>query len=479
MKNLLSVCLLAETALMAPLYAQENAPASPASSSPQTNSTSKEPKSIELGPNWLSALNWRSIGPAGMGGRIVDFAVVGSDPSMYWVATASGGLLKTTNNGTTFVHQFDHEGTVSVGSVSVAPSDPNIVWVGTGENNPRNSVSYGDGVYKSTDGGKSWKHMGLEKTFQTGRVAIHPKDPNIVYVGAMGRLWGTNEDRGVFKTTDGGETWKKVLYVNDTSGVIDLRINPREPEILLAATWEVRRDGFDSHPGEPSPDGYNSYDPIKKWGPGSRLYKTTDGGTNWRRLTNGLPTCNLGRIGLDYYLKDPNTVFAIIDSEKAGMGTPPRSGASVYTGFFGEDVENGVRLARVLDNSPGSKAGLQTEDIVQALDGKPVTHFEQLTEEIRSHKIGDKVKLKLLRGDKNVEVEVTLERRPETPGAGAVFLGANGEDAEEGVRLTGVVEESPAAKAGLQVGDLVQAVGEKAIQSYNQMLDEIRSEERR
>src|SRR6185503_12495920 len=179
------------------------------------------------------------------------------DPAHYWVATASGGLLKTENNGVTFIHQFDHEATVSIGDVCVAQSDPKIVWVGTGENNPRNSVSYGDGVYKSTDGGKPWKNMGLKKTYQIGRVVIHPKNPNIVYVGALGRLWGPNEERGVFKTTDGGETWEKVLFVDDKSGVVDMRMSPAEPETLLAATGEVMRDGFDPHPGDPPADGYN------------------------------------------------------------------------------------------------------------------------------------------------------------------------------------------------------------------------------
>jgi hypothetical protein len=158
-------------------------------------------KEMTLDPKWLGAVAWRSIGPANMSGRIVDLAVVESEPTTYWVATASGGLIKTTNNGVTYVHQFDREATVSIGSVAVAPSDPNIVWVGTGENNPRNSVSYGDGVYKSIDGGRSWKNMGLKKTFQIGRMAIHRTNPNVVYVGALGRLYGPNEERGLYRTT--------------------------------------------------------------------------------------------------------------------------------------------------------------------------------------------------------------------------------------------------------------------------------------
>src|SRR5438132_6704334 len=171
-----------------------------------------------ISPEWIKTMKWRCIGPAAMSGRIVAIAVNESDPTTYWIATASGGLLKTINNGVTFQHQFDREETVSIGDVCVAPSDPNIVWVGTGENNPRNSVSYGDGVYKSTDGGKTWKNMGLKKSFQIGRIVVHPKDPNIVYVGALGRLYGPSPERGVYKTTDGGTNWKKILHVDEKTG---------------------------------------------------------------------------------------------------------------------------------------------------------------------------------------------------------------------------------------------------------------------
>src|SRR6185436_8748086 len=176
--------------------------------------TGKAAPNFEVESQWLKSLNWRCLGPANMGGRITDIAVSPSDSSMWWIATASGGLLKTINNGVTLEHQFDHEATVSIGAVEVAPSDANILWVGTGEANPRNSVSYGDGVYKSTDGGKHWKCMGLKGSYQTGRILIHPTNPNVVYVGALGRLYGPNEERGVFKTTDGGQTWTKALYVD-------------------------------------------------------------------------------------------------------------------------------------------------------------------------------------------------------------------------------------------------------------------------
>src|SRR5437762_4511532 len=148
-------------------------------------------------------------------------------------------------NGITFEHQFDNEATVSIGDVCVAPSDKNIVWVGTGENNPRNSVSYGDGVYKSTDGGKTWKNMGLKETFQIGKILIHPKDPNVVFVGALGRLYGPNPERGLYKTTNGGESWEKLsLPADDKTGILDMRMHPSEPDTLIVATWERQRDPF-------------------------------------------------------------------------------------------------------------------------------------------------------------------------------------------------------------------------------------------
>src|SRR5262249_46814594 len=222
---------------------RRNTPAAPPTSSPDGT----------IPNDWIKTLSWRCIGPANMGGRITAISVFEADPTTYWIATASGGLLKTVNNGITFDHQFDHAATVSIGDVCVAPSDKNIVWVGTGENNPRNSVSYGDGVYKSTDGGKTWKNMGLQKSYQIGRIAIHPKDPQTVYVGALGRLYGPNEERGLFKTSDGGKTWTKVLYVDDKTGIIDLQINPADPSTLLVAAWDRLRDEFDDFLGEPPP----------------------------------------------------------------------------------------------------------------------------------------------------------------------------------------------------------------------------------
>jgi photosystem II stability/assembly factor-like uncharacterized protein len=377
-----------------------------------------------VSPEWLKALNWRCIGPASMGGRITAISVFENDPCTYFIGTASGGLLKTVNNGVTFEHQFDHEATVSIGDVCVAPSDRNIVWVGTGEANPRNSVSYGDGVYKSTDGGKTWKNMGLKKSFQIGRIAIHPKNPNIVYVGALGRLYGPHEERGLFKTTDGGVSWQKVLYTDDKTGVIDIRMHPSDPETLLVAMYERRRDEFDTHRGEPPPaDGYDNYDPIKKWGPGSALYKTTDGGKTFRKLSKGLPTCHLGRIGLDYYRKDPNIVFAIIDTEKIGMGLAATAD-NVYLGVVGEDADAGMRVTQIVAGSPAAQAGIKTGDVIVKVDKKPVPSFGQLSQLVRVHKAGDKLAVDLTREGKSQEVLVTLKNQPAGTQPAGLFGGS-------------------------------------------------------
>jgi photosystem II stability/assembly factor-like uncharacterized protein len=342
-----------------------------------------------------------------MGGRIVALSVYEADPTTYWVATASGGLLKTANNGVIFEHQFDREATVSIGDVCVAPSNKEIVWVGTGENNPRNSVSYGDGVYKSTDSGKTWKNMGLKKTFQIGRILVHPKNPDIVYVGALGRLYGPNEERGLFKTTDGGKTWKKILYVDDKTGIIDMRMNPADPETLLVAAYERQRDGFDFN------------DPAKKFGAGSGLYRTTDGGKSFQKITKGLPTCKLGRIGIDWYRKDTHTVYLILESEKIGSG-PPRVAAAANLGLEGEDGTKGARVTQISRNGSAGQAGLQIDDVITGIDDKTIGSYAALVEEVGKHKRGDKIKLRYRRGQENKEVEVTFLAPPNAPGGGAL-----------------------------------------------------------
>jgi photosystem II stability/assembly factor-like uncharacterized protein len=184
----------------------------------------------------FDGLRFRSIGPATMGGRVDDFAVLESNPSVYYVAMAIGGLWKTTNNGTTFEALFQHEDISSIGDVAIAPTDPNLVWLGTGENNNRQSSSWGGGMYKSTDGGRTWKNMGLADTRHIARVIVDPVDHDVVYVAALGHLWGANKERGIYKSTDGGATWHNVLFVDDNTGATELVMDPSNNKVLYAAT---------------------------------------------------------------------------------------------------------------------------------------------------------------------------------------------------------------------------------------------------
>lgn len=431
---------------------------------------------------WTKGIRWRSIGPANMGGRIVDLAVNERDPNTWWAATASGGLIKTTNNGNSFVHQFDREATVSIGAVAVSASNPDILWVGTGENNPRNSVSYGDGVYKSTDGGKTWANMGLKKTFQIGEIVIHPTNPDIVYVGALGRLYGNNEERGVFKTVDGGKTWERCFYIDDRTGIIEMQMSPADPETLIVTAWERLRDGFDSWPGSeiPIPEGYGGYDPIRKWGPGSGLYKTTDGGKNWKKLTKGLPTSQMGRIGIDWYRKDPNVLFAVIDCENIGKGPAP---LNVLWGAVGENRENQVTVTQVYANSPAAKAGLKVGDIIESLNDEAITDFDRILDTIRDKKAGDTFKTAVKRGAESITLEYTLvsrgaNRSGESGGGGGSMrtlglFGAFGEDADEGLKISTIFPESAAQKAGIQAEDIITEFDGKKSQSWEELLEQL------
>ncbi|MDJ0973280.1 MAG: PDZ domain-containing protein, partial [Planctomycetota bacterium] len=372
----------------------EDAPKAAKAASPEKPAAAKAAPTMPAG--WSDALTWRSIGPANMGGRITALAVYEKQPTTFWAATASGGLLKTVNNGQTFEHQFDREAVVSIGDVDIAQSDPNIVWVGTGESNPRNSVSWGNGVYKSTDGGKTWAHMGLEKSFQIGAVRVHPTNPDVVYVGALGRLWGTSAERGLYKTEDGGKTWKRVLFVDDKSGVIDVVMHPSNPDTLLVATYERQRDGFCTN------------SPKKRWGHGSGLWRTTDGGKTFERVTKGLPTGKIGRIGLCYSQKNPDNVFMVLESEKTGKAPAD----SPYLGINGENADVGSRLTNIVKEGPAAKAGLLKGDIVLGMDGERVHDYAEFIRMARRHVAGDVVKLEIVRERKTLEVELTFGKRP-------------------------------------------------------------------
>lgn len=253
----------------------------------------------------LQDLKPRNIGPGGMSGRVTAIDAVHVNPDIMYVGTASGGLWKSTSGGIKWEPIFDKELTASVGAIAIQQSNPSVLWVGTGEGNPRNSLNGGYGVYKSLDGGKSWKSMGLEKTRHIHRIKIDPSDPNTVYVGAIGSPWGEHPERGVFKTTDGGQTWEKILFVNNKTGVADLVMDPTNPNKLIAAMWEHKREPWF----------------FKSGGAGSGLYMTHDGGKNWKRLTeeDGLPKGELGRIGIAIAPGKPNIVYALIEAKKNAL----------------------------------------------------------------------------------------------------------------------------------------------------------------
>jgi photosystem II stability/assembly factor-like uncharacterized protein len=251
----------------------------------------------------LGTLPWRHIGPSSFGGRIDDIEAIPGRPSTIFVGTAGGGVFRTTNNGTTWAPVFDRDGrSTSIGDIAIAPSDPGIVWVGTGEPNNRQSSTWGDGIYRSLDGGETWTHMGLKETHHIGRVVIHPRNPNTVFVAALGHLWGPNDDRGVYRTTDGGTTWKKVLAGNNVTGAVDVALDP-DGRTVYAAMYQRQRRGFGFVGG----------------GPGSGLFRSRDGGDTWEPLTNGLPVGVKGRIGIAIAPSQPNTVYAIVEAKAGGV----------------------------------------------------------------------------------------------------------------------------------------------------------------
>ncbi len=258
-----------------------------------------------LDRNLLGDIRARNVGPAGMSGRVTTIDVVLDDPNTIYVGTASGGLWKSDSGGIAWEPIFDREKTASIGAVAIQQSNPDVVWVGTGEGNPRNSLNGGYGIYKSLDGGKTWACMGLEQTRHIHRVIIDPTHPDVVYVGAIGSPWGTQPERGVYKTLDGGKTWERILFSNEKSGTADLVMDPSNPNKLIAALWEHQRQPWFFNSG----------------GPGSGLYITIDGGENWKRLdeSNGLPKGPLGRIGLAFATNKPEIVYALIESKKNAL----------------------------------------------------------------------------------------------------------------------------------------------------------------
>lgn len=274
----------------------------------------KEVKNDTLKPSTFSGLKWRSIGPAYASGRIADFAVNPKNHSEWFVAVASGHVWKTVNNGTTFDPVFDSYKSYSMAVVEMDPSNSSIVWLGTGENNHQRALGYGDGVYKSVDGGKSWENMGLKDSRQIGGIVIHPKNSDIVFVAAEGSVWGPGGDRGLYKTIDGGKNWKKVLEISENTGVNNVLMDPRDPNIMYASSEQRRRHVFTKIGG----------------GPETAIYKSTDGGETWEKLKSGLPSDDMGGIGLAISPVNPDYIFAIIEAanESSGFYRSTNRGAS-------------------------------------------------------------------------------------------------------------------------------------------------------
>jgi photosystem II stability/assembly factor-like uncharacterized protein len=277
-----------------PPSAQASPKAADETKKPEEEARPRDPMSTPT----FNGLRLRSIGPAFTSGRVSGFAVDPTNPSRYYVAAASGGVWKTINSGITWTPIFDSQGSYSIGAITLDPKNPLTVWVGTGENNSQRSVSYGDGVYRSDDGGKTWKNVGLKTSERIGRIAIDPKDSNIVYVAAQGPLWGPGGERGLFKTTDGGKTWKNILNISENTGVTDVVIDPQDPNTIYAAAYQRRRHMWT----------------LINGGPESALYKSMDAGATFTKLRAGLPNVELGRIGLAISPVDPNVIYATVEA---------------------------------------------------------------------------------------------------------------------------------------------------------------------
>jgi photosystem II stability/assembly factor-like uncharacterized protein len=290
MKTLLVLSVVATTQVAAQAPARTSTtPATPAAS--QARDTSKL-------ATLVGALRFRSIGPALTSGRISDVAVHPTSKKIWYVATAAGGVWKSVNAGLSFTPVFDGQGSYSIGAIAIDPKNPNVIWVGTGENNAQRVVAYGDGIYKSIDGGRTWRNVGLKESDHIGRIVIDPRNSDVVYVAAQGPLWSKGGERGLYKTTDGGTTWNRVLHVDDWTGVNDVQLDPRDSDVLVATTWQRQRRTCCFVAG----------------GPGSGVHRSTDGGKTWTKSQAGFPSGDLGRIGLAMSPANPDVVYAIADA---------------------------------------------------------------------------------------------------------------------------------------------------------------------
>src|SRR4051812_10817934 len=259
-----------------------------------------QPTAPAYGSALFEALRVRNVGPT-TGGRIADIAVDPKNPSIWYVASAASGLWKTMNHGVSFSPIFENYGSFSLGCVTIDPTNSNVIWLGSGENNAQRSVDFGDGIYKSTDAGRTWTNVGLKNSEHIAKILVDPRNSDVVYVAAQGPLWSPGGDRGLYKTTDGGKTWNAVLTISENSGVTDLAMDPRNADVLYAASWQRRR-----HVGM-----------ALAGGPESGIFKSIDAGKTWTRLRNGLPTVNVGRIGIAVSPQNGDVVYAWLDHAAA------------------------------------------------------------------------------------------------------------------------------------------------------------------
>ncbi len=380
--------------------------------------------------NWIDSFKWREIGPTATGGRVTDIAVFPDNEHHILVASAAGGLWETTNNGTTWNCIFENEGTITIGDVAIDPSNTQNIWIGSGEANNQRSSLWGDGIYKSADGGKTWTNMGLKDSQHIGRVVVHPTDSQTVFVAALGNLYSASPERGLFKTSDGGETWKKVLFVNNDVGVVDVIVDPKNPDNVIAASYERRRRAWDF-------DGA---------GPGSAIYRSTDGGESFDKVTDGLPTGEIGRIGLDYYANDPNIVYATVSNQnpapanqaaRPGRGRLPGANApgamnsvqqddsdspldDVLPEEPSDDSEIKTNLGFSIDlstseptvkdlarNSAAQRAGLRDGDVIVSAAGIDGSQSRQLGRFFNDAKSSDRIRIVIQRGDNQQTITLT------------------------------------------------------------------------
>ena len=338
------------------------------SASAQTASDDKKADEKMTATTAMANLSWRSIGPSNMGGRVADIEGVAGDPNIVYVATGAGGIFKTVNGGIDWTPIFDRQTSISVGDIALEPGNPDVIWVGTGESNVRNSVSFGDGVYKSTDGGKTWKHLGLKDTNTISKIVINPKNPDIAYVAAVGHAWGENEERGVFMTTDGGKTWTKTLYIDKQHGASDLEIDPVNPNILYAGMWRFERKPWTFTSGS------------EKGG----VFRSIDGGRTWNKIEKGLPKL-IGRIGLSVSQSNPNVVYAMLEAKEGTLYRSDDKGENFRQVYKNQNiVGRGFYYTRVrVDPTDENKVYAVASPLFKSLDGgrtfsriAPTTHID-------------------------------------------------------------------------------------------------------